>query len=176
MNYWYSCRRNEVFIDCDTAKAADRAFAIIRKDLMETHQFGIVKVWQYPTRSGRPHCHVVIQTARPLRWQYQLGLANWASSDRRRTSYILARRAHGLAHTDLLVANRVYHRPPDGTCHCGAGKHRESAIVRACPALKKLLGRYRLMDFFPRTGGDVPKSRLQLPWGPIDLEALKQWR
>ena len=170
MNFWYSARSTEIFLDLDSRKSLLRAMKIIRSWHGCTRP---VKVWHYPTLRDY-HSHVVIEWSQGLCERFRAELALWMGSDKLRACYVFSRQNAGLKHSDLLVSVRPYHRSPDAVCHC-EGKHKDKAVTDRCPALKLLLGEWRSFDWFPRAGRKRMKP-LRIPVGRVPLTLIRKWR
>lgn len=177
MNYWYSARPRELFLDLDSNRATSRALSVIRADLLKDGRLGIQRVFIYRTQSV-DHAHMVLKLGHALTPIQRVGWGLWMGSDKLRAAFTLARlqKTYGLQHVDLLVGDERYHRKPDATCECTNTKHKVKEVTDACPAMKQLMAGWRSLDYYTRVGGPTPKRKIRVPWGEVDLEQIKEWR
>jgi hypothetical protein len=173
VNYWYSARSNEIFLDLDSNRAIARALSVLRLTIRKRH-LKIDGVWLYSTpRHG--HAHMIIRIKEDLSWMSRIAWSLWLGNDRLRAAYVLRR--HGefeLDHHDLLMGKSIYHRTPDAFCKCKQ-KHKKKSVTDKCEAMIHLLGDYRSADYFTRTGSPPPKKKIRVPWGEVSLTQLRNW-
>jgi hypothetical protein len=174
MNYWYSAKGNEIFLDLDSYRATSRALSVLRMAIMKKH-LDVGAIWLYGTeRKG--HAHMIIELKQDMDWMTRLSWSIWMGNDRLRVAYILERENRGVQHSDLLTAKHAYQfRDPDAVCECKE-KHKQPRVTSNCPAMKLLLGLERSADYFTRTGKAPPNRKIIIPWGRILIKDLKRWR
>lgn len=169
MNYWYSARQNEIFLDLDSRKALYRAMKIVRV------LPAVKRLWHFPTgRAG--HSHVIVEIKQSRNWdaRHRAEVALWMGSDKLRACYVFQRQSKCSRNADLLVTNRKYHRDPDAVCEC-VGKHKDKTVTDKCPALQQFLGAYRSVDWFPRAGR-VRMKMIRIPVGRVPLKLIRGWK
>lgn len=184
MNYWYSSRPNEIFLDLDSNRAIARALSVLRLAIRQ-RKLPIESVWLYGTAT-KNHAHMIIALRSGLCWESRLAWSLWLGNDRLRAAYVLRRHAFGwgeggpvgkdaIGHYDLLVTPSQYYREPDAFCEC-KGKHKETKVTSKCPAMIHLLGEHRSADYFSRTGSMPPKKKIRVPWGKVSLTQIRHWK
>ena len=174
MNYWYSARDNEIFLDLDSNRATARALSVLRLAIVKKH-LDVGAIWLYGTPT-RGHAHMIIELKQRVEWGTRLSWSIWMGNDRLRVAYILERFQRGVPHQDLLIAKQSYEfRGPDAVCECEE-KHKQPRITSKCPAMKLLLGHAANADYFTRTGKAPPRRKIRIPWGRVLIKDLKRWR
>lgn len=174
MNYWYSARPHEIFLDLDSNRAIARALSVLRVAIRKK-QMPIKAVWLYGTPSTH-HAHMIIELTAPRSWYSRLAWSLWLGNDRLRCAYILARLGEEkMRHGDLLVSTKKYYREADAECACLA-KHKPQKVTDRCPAMIRLLQEHRSADYFSRTGKAPPKHKIRVPWGRVSLNQIRNWR
>lgn len=176
MNYWYTARTNEIFLDLDSRRALRRALSVLHV-AVRRKRLRLASVWLYKT-AQKNHFHMIVvlktnYTAPRLAWSL------WMGNDRLRAAYVLARMFDGNVMQgagDLLVTKTPYHRKPDFKCQC-SGKHKPESVTRECPALRHFLGASHSADYFARTGPMNPdRGKTRFRWGRIPLQQIRNWR
>jgi hypothetical protein len=174
MNFWYSSRPNEIFLDLDSNRATARALSVLRLSVRKQH-LKIDGVWLYST-STKGHAHMIIELRQDMSWISRIAWSLWLGNDRLRAAYVLNRHNEfELDHHDLLIGSHGYHREPDAYCQC-KDKHKRKAVTSKCPAMLHLLGDYRSADYFTRTGSAPPRKKIRVPWGRVSLMQLRNWK
>jgi hypothetical protein len=173
MNYWYSARPNEIFLDLDSNRAIARALSVLRVAIRKK-QLDIKGVWLYGTPT-KGHAHLIIVLRYAVPWAVNVAWGLWMGNDRLRAAYVLARREIGSAHCDLLVTQGLYYRQPDAFCECKE-KHKPKKVTDKCPAMIHLLRDERSADYFSRTGSVPPRKKIRVPWGKVSLVQIRNWK
>ena len=172
INYWYSSKDTEIFLDLDSNRAIARALSVLRLTLKDKH-LNIRAIWLYQTETPG-HAHMIIVLRWPLTIASRLAWSLWLGNDRLRVAYVIQRVNHYVKHADLLKAPYRYYRAPDQICYCPE-KHKDPKVTENCPAMTALLGMERSADYFMRTGKAPPKRKIRIPWGKVSLKQLKNW-
>jgi len=172
MNYWYSSRDNEIFLDLDSNRAIARALSVLRLTIRK-RELDIESVWLYGTPTPH-HAHMIIALKSDRSWQERLAWSLWLGNDRLRAAYVLQRHVKGVCHYDLLISKAPYYRIPDAFCNCEE-KHKEQKVTEKCEAMIFLLGRERDADYFTRTGKAPPRHKIRVPWGRVSLKQIRNW-
>jgi hypothetical protein len=173
LNYWYSARPNEIFLDLDSNRAIARALSVLRLALRR-RDLSVEAVWLYSTPTPG-HAHGIIELKKKMPWESRLAWSLWLGNDRLRAAYILRRHVTLKANHDLLVSKYPYFRLADAFCNCNH-KHKESQITENCEAMKHLLFTERSADYFSRTGVAPPRKKIRVPWGKVRLSQIRNWR
>jgi hypothetical protein len=177
MNFWYSSRPNEIFLDLDSNRAIARALSVLRLAIRRK-QLPIMGLFLYRTRT-EGHAHMIVLLSCEMSWQKRLGWALWLGNDRLRAAYVLARHSINGTHAkhahDLLVSTQLYYRPWDAFCECKK-KHKKKAVTDKCPAMEHLLMDQKSADYFTRTGKKPPRKKIRVPWGEVSLDQLSEWK
>lgn len=171
MNYWYSCRPTEIFLDLDSTRALARAFSVLWC-ARENRQLLVKSIWLYPTNQAH-HSHMIIVLKYRIPTLDRIGWTLWMGSDRLRASYALARIVRGMAHTELFCTRELYYRKPDAICTC-TEKHKPKEVTERCPAMRALLGVEHSGDYFARTGKRPTRRAIRFPWGRVTQKQLEQ--
>jgi len=172
MNYWYSSRDNEIFLDLDSNRAIARALSVLRLTIRK-RELDIESVWLYGTPT-KHHAHMIIRLKRNHSWEERLAWSLWLGNDRLRAAYILQRHIMGISHHDLLIAKTPYYRTPDAFCNCEE-KHKPKEVTSRCGAMQFLLGGQCDADYFTRTGKAPPRHKIRVPWGRVSLKQIRNW-
>lgn len=173
MNYWYSSRPNEIFLDLDSNRAIARALSVLRLALRD-RRLKIESVWLYSTPT-RGHAHMILELKEFMFWESRLAWSLWLGNDRLRAAYILERHRVGAPNFDLLISREPYYREPDAFCNCKQ-KHKKASVTRRCPAMEHLLSTEKDADYFSRTGSAPPRRKIRVPWGRVALTQLRHWK
>lgn len=174
MNYWYSARPDEIFLDLDSNRATARAFSVLRLAIRQK-KLPVQDVYLYPTPTPG-HAHMIIVLKRPVHFGDKAAWSLWLGNDRLRVAYMLKRELLGLCHSDLLICkNSIYHRAADWTCECKE-KHKEKHVTDNCLAMRLLLGDQRSADYFSRTGKAPTRRKIRVPWGKVALKQIRNWK
>lgn len=173
MNYWYSSRENEIFLDLDSNRAVSRALSVLRAAIRKK-KLAVASVWLYGTPS-KGHAHLIVVLKGELSWASRLAWSLWMGNDRLRVAYVMERHCRNLINFDLLVTTSPYYRTPDAFCECKE-KHKPKKVTEGCPAMIHLLHEERSSDYFARTGSAPSKKRIRVPWGRVTLDQIRNWR
>lgn len=173
MNYWYSCRPTEIFLDLDSTRAIARALSVLRLAKLNK-QLHVKSVWLYPTKQQH-HAHMIIELKARIPALDRIAWTLWMGSDRLRASFALARIVRGCAHVELFCTSKRYYRMADSVCQC-TEKHKAEEVTKHCPAMRALLGPERDGDYFARTGRRPTRRKIRVPWGRVNQKQILQWK
>jgi hypothetical protein len=173
VNYWYTARQNEIFLDLDSTRATARALSVLRAAVRK-RDLQIESLWLYPT-PGKHHAHMIIVLKDPMAWLSRMAWSLWLGNDRLRVAYVLERRLWVPEQNgDLLVTKKPYYREWDQMCRCQK-KHKPKAVTSKCHAMSILLGNQRSADYFTRTGKAPTRKKIRVPWGRVSLRQIRNW-
>lgn len=173
VNYWYSAKGNELFLDLDRPYRVNRAMNVLHSWLNDRKEFPEIRYVEHYRTKTEGHEHFVIVFEEEVDFLEKLSIRLLMLDDPIRVGFIVGRIARYCDADDLLMSRVLYHRSPDAVCEC-TEKHRAYDVTWNCPALKKLLGPYRSMDPFPRTGKPL-REPIDLAFGRLNLEQIKHW-
>jgi hypothetical protein len=145
MNYWYSSRPNEIFIDTDNFH---RSIKHTCARLLGAIECGKLKVQniEFHQSQSKDHVHTIItlQNRMPAMERYIWAMV--LHSDIYRTAATIMRCMHGVSNADVLISPEKFKREPDDFCECATKHNAQTMIV--CPAAIRLRGEDRIKGFF----------------------------
>jgi hypothetical protein len=174
INYWYTARPNEIFLDLDSRRAFRRAVSVL---VANDGRLPVEDAYVYPTRQDG-HFHIIVRLYTAIPPDLKAAWSLWMGNDRLRIAYVLARRTDRRVPEwsgDLLVTPKPYYRCFDCVCQCEE-KHKPDEVTMKCPAMRMLLGKAAAADYFARTGERrVRPLKVRVPWGKIESDVLRLW-
>lgn len=149
--YWYTARRNELFIDMDRYAESIAHVRVRLQGAIECGALDVVAVHDYESSPNKHH--VIIVLAYSLTDMERYAWEMVLHSDIYRTASNMMRSSKSMRNPDLFISRYVYPNyrtadtpPYDALCQCPE-KHTRK-VMDTCPAALELRGTGRTETFF----------------------------